>query len=158
METLKVLNNFLPQHELDKIPRYPGFNPFRHYWYDSPPQRGYQSAILEEASSFVDLSEIVGFEEWFHNPSLFSLPGKHYDKDEMLYNKTKVLSFPLCSCVFYMKVEDLNGANLEIEGERPIIPTPNTLVIFKPGVLHEVTPYRSGTRTSLNINPWNRLL
>ena len=154
----KVLKNFLEPSVLGSISSYKGFNPFKARWYDAPIEREYQKNILEEASSFVELDRLVGIEEWFHNPAFLHLPGKHYDKDEYLYERDGTLDFPLCSCVLYMKVEDLVGARLIIEDSFEVVPESNTLVLMKPGTLHEVTEYVSGTRTSVNINPWSRPL
>lgn len=150
----KEIKNFLPEKVLLSIPKHRGFNPFSTKWYDCPLEREYQQYIIEEASSFVDLSSMVGIEEWFHNPCFIDLPGEHYDKNEKLWLENRHLEFPLCSCVLYLKVENLMGADLLVDRRIKITPESNKLVLMKPGVIHEVTSYESGVRTSINLNPW----
>lgn len=154
----KVIKNFLPKEDLFKLPLSKGFRLFKSTWFDFPFELNYHNFIIEEAKSFVNLDNIVGLEQWHHNPHFMPLPGEHYDKNEYLYATEEKLEFPLCSCILYMKIEDLVGSNLLIENEIELVPETNTLILMKPGVLHAVTDFTSGTRTSLNINPWDKKL
>lgn len=153
----KVVDNFLTYSELRSISRDRNFSPFKGQRH-SLPVEGYRNKILEEAETFADLSNAIQIEEWFHNPAFSSLPGKHYDKDERLFRATGNLQFPLCSCILYVKVENLVGSELIIDSKYVIVPKTNRLVLISPGVEHEVTPWVSGTRVSVNINPWDRYL
>ena len=78
------------------------------------------------------------------------------DKDEQLNGNKSILSFPLCSMVYYLIVENLEGGQLHVEDDI-ITPKTNRLVIFSPGKNHYVQPY-TGTRISMLVNPWDRVL
>jgi hypothetical protein len=149
--------NVLPIKELRGFYKYKDFNPFESKWYDFPLERYYQQKMAEYAGEFADLSSAVGAEEWSHNPHWGSLPEAHYDKDEYLYVTTGDLEFPICSAILYIKVEDLIGANLKV-GEEIIVPETNMLVLLNSGVWHEITPYESGTRVSIYLNFWDRVI
>ena len=153
---LKEIPNFLSERLLKSIPRRRGFNPFEAKWYDSSELAEYQLAILEEARSVYNLDTMVGIEEWHHNPCFMPLPGEHYDKNEKLFEEKNHLEFPLCSCVFYMKIEDLEGGHLIVDKRMEVVPESNKLILMSPGIIHSVTEYISGVRTSLNINPWEK--
>jgi hypothetical protein len=155
----RVIKDFLSKKQLDSITRTKTFKILGSMWFDMPAAYEYQNYILEEAASFIDISKAIGFEEWFHDPFFRGLPTKHYDKDEGLYAATKQLKFPLCSCILYMRVEQLEGAKLHIiDGETLVVPESNMLVLMAPGVYHQVTEYKSGIRTSVNLNPWSEKL
>ena len=49
--------------------------------------------------------------------------------------------------------KDIKGGRLLFEDGLILEPRFNRLVIFSPGLLHGVEPFR-GKRTSININPW----
>lgn len=152
----KIVDNFLTGKELAGISRERGFNPFG-YSIHKVPLTGFKAKLFEEASKFVDLSTTIQAEVWYHNPVFSPLPKKHYDKDEALHRATGELSFPLVSCILYLKIGALVGSDLLIE-EDVITPKPNRLVLMKPGVEHEVTPWISGTRVSVNMNLWDKKL
>ena len=150
-----IVENFFSTEELSSIARVKGFNPWITTWTSLESLHAYQSSIVAEAEKSFDLSTLVGVEEWQHNPAFRRLPGEHYDKDESLWQKEEQLVFPLCSCILYMKVENLVGSNLVLNKEIEITPQSNMLVLLPPGLLHEVTPHESGVRTSINLNLWN---
>lgn len=155
----RIVKNFLPQKQLDSITKTKTFKILGSMWFDMPAPYEYQNSILEEASGFEDISSAIGFEEWFHDPFFRDLPRAHYDKDEGLYEATRELKFPLCSCIFYMRAEQLEGAQLHIiDKEVLVTPESNMLVLMKPGVYHKVTKYKSGVRTSVYLNPWSEKL
>jgi hypothetical protein len=151
----RVINNFLTKEDLLSISKFRDFNPFQPSWVSKENLKGYQIKILEEASKTYNLDKAIGIEEWHHNPCFMPLPTEHYDKDEILFKEKNHLRFPLCSCVLYMKIENLRGARLIIDKRIEIVPESNTLVLISPGITHRVTDYVSGTRTSLNINFWD---
>ena len=134
------------------------FAPTRGVWL-SHPNETYTDDILTTAGNYYDMNKCVGFEVWTHNnskPTADYDGGWHYDKDEYRYGLNNILSFPICSCIFYVEVQNLEGGRLVIEDIK-IIPRPNRLIIFGPGKKHYVEDF-SGVRYSININPWNRKL
>jgi len=149
----KIIDNFLPQ---DMLKVGSLLNPFISKWFRYPAEKPYQNAILEEANKYFPLDACVGFEEWSHNPHWSPLPNPHYDKDEKVYSALGILKFPICSCILYLKVENLIGAHLYLDDIGKVIrPRTNRLVLLAPGVFHSVTEFKSGTRVSVNINPWD---
>jgi hypothetical protein len=123
-------------------------------WFNLPVKREYQKQILEYVKDYVPIDNAVGIEEWGHVPETLPFPQKHLDKDEELYKSTGELKFPLCSCIYYHKIENLVGADLMVETHK-ITPESNMLVLLKPGIWHEITQYTSGTRTAVMINVWD---
>ena len=122
----------------------------------------YQKQILAHALNYYDLSDMVGFEEWGHVAGIRKFPESHQDKDEHLAAETGEVRTPLCSCIYYHKVENLEGADLyllEEDDENKILdivkPQTNMLVLLDPGVWHGISTYVSGTRSTININPWD---
>jgi len=113
--------------------------------------------ILEQVEDFIGNEETLGVEQWAFHSELTQLPDLHQDRDEELFDRTGKLSFPMCSCVAYLSVENLKGANLEI-GEDAVSPKTGMLVLIAPGVWHKVSEYVSGKRHSLNYNFWNKPL
>mgnify|MGYP006256260619 FL=1 len=123
-------------------------------WYSLDQEHHFQDfcvKMINIAASFYDFSTCSGYEFWSHyntRPSDW-----HIDQDEQLKNITGQTRFPLCSMVYYAKVENLKGGNLHIEDDI-IRPKSNRLVIFSPKLDHFVEPLR-GDRISLCINPWS---
>jgi len=106
------------------------------------------SFLIKKASKFFDLTSMIGCECWAH---FGTYPGMHIDKDEVLQNTAGKLAFPLCSIVYYADIDVIGGMFFtETISVKPIT---NRLVIFSPGILHGVEPYR-GRRLSIAINPW----
>lgn len=108
------------------------------------------SNLVEFASKEFDLSDTVGYELWTHYNTK---PDWHYDKDETLYNETKLMRFPICSIVYYPLIENITGGKFITE-DISISPKTNMAITFSPGVLHNVEPY-IGNRFSLLLNPWS---
>ena len=126
-------------------------------WYDLEDEHLYADfchSILRITSTCVDLTGVVGYEFWDQNNAKVDW---HYDKDEVLYEKEKILKHPICSTIYYLEVNDLTGGQLVIEDDFIVTPKTNRLIIFGPGRQHRVETY-TGTRCSLNINLWNRKL
>ena len=104
--------------------------------------------LIDIARDYFDLEKSIGYEM---HKNLMG-PTFHYDKDEMLYQKTKVYSFPLCSMVYYPKIENLIGGDLAFESLM-LKPVTNRLVLFSSNLMHGVKKH-TGTRVSIGINPW----
>jgi hypothetical protein len=119
----------------------------------------YYWLLAHKASSYYDIQQLKGMEMWTHlntRPQGDIAGGWHYDKDEHRWATNKILSFPVCSLVYYTKVDKLYGGRLLFRDVK-ITPKTNRLIIFGPGRQHRVETY-TGTRCSLNINLWNRKL
>ena len=113
--------------------------------------------LLEQVEDFIGSKKTIGVEQWSFHSELTLLPGLHQDRDESLFDKTGELSFPMCSCIAYLSVEDLEGANLQIE-DNIIVPKTGMLVLIAPGVWHKVSDYKKGKRLSINYNFWDKPL
>ena len=125
-------------------------------WYDLNHDHLYKDfclSILDIAKKYFDLSNAVGYEFWGHNGTR---TGWHYDKDEDLLEREGKYSFPLCSTVYYLEVDRLQGGQLAVESDL-ITPKTNRLVMFSPRKYHGVEPFK-GKRVSLLINPWSHPL
>jgi len=105
--------------------------------------------LLKEAAKYFDLSSMVGSEYWAHYGTR---PGWHVDRDEKLAETTGVISHPICSIVYYGLIDGLVGGKFMTETE-VITPKTNRVVMFSPGILHNVEDY-SGIRLSVAVNPW----
>ena len=104
--------------------------------------------LLKLASNYFDLSNMVGSEYWAHYGTR---PDWHVDKDEKLYEQSKVLKYPICSIVYYADI-NVVGGNFVTETSM-VKPVTNRMLIFSPNLLHCVEPY-TGTRLSIAVNPW----
>ena len=69
--------------------------------------------ILEQVEDFIGNKETLGVEQWAFHSELTQLPDLHQDRDEELFDKTGTLSFPMCSCVAYLSVENLKNAPID---------------------------------------------
>ena len=128
-------------------------------WYNIDIPEKYTGDILNKASNYYNMNSAIGYEVWIHKntrPKADYNEGWHIDKDEHRYNLNKVLRFPICSCVFYLEIQNLKGGRLIIESVE-VTPKTNRLVLFGPAKKHYVENF-TGERYSININPWNRLL
>ena len=108
-------------------------------------------SLLSECKEYYNLSNYVGYEFWTQNNTRPS--DWHYDKDENYYNLTGSYKYPICSIVYYLKVNNLEGGLLHLE-DNIIFPKRNRMVIFPPGICHYVEDF-SGERVSILVNPWN---
>lgn len=109
--------------------------------------------LLNEAEKHFDLSECIGYEVWKqNNPEL----GWHKDKDEVLYKEEKTFLYPICTLVYYLRIEKILGGKLLFEDGTSIKPLQNRLVMFGPGIEHAVDEMFTvdGHRDSIIINPW----
>jgi hypothetical protein len=104
--------------------------------------------IIGMAGQYFDVSNAVGYE--MHRNDL--PPNPHYDKDELLYQTTGQLSFPLCGIVYYPWEENLNMGHILFD-EIAIKPKTNRLLIFRGDLFHNGIPH-TGVRVSIGINPW----
>ena len=107
--------------------------------------------MINVASNLYNLSTCKGYEFWSQNNT--RPQNWHIDQDEQLVAKTNQTRFPLCSMVYYLKIDNLRGGKLHIEDDI-ITPKTNRLVVFSPQLNHCVVPF-VGDRISLCVNPWS---
>jgi len=167
IENVIIVNNFLPKITFEKFQKY-FFESFTRencnlQWYsldETHSRRDMCMHLLNFASNYFDLSKCVGYEFWCqHNTKPESggpSGGWHYDKDELHFEQTGKLKFPLCSIVYYVNVQYLTGGCLYVEDIK-ISPQNNRLVLIPPGKEHCVEEF-GGKRTSMLVNPWDKVL
>ena len=71
--------------------------------------------MINVASNFFDLTSCIGYEFWSQNntrPEIGILI-----KDEQMKANTGQTRFPLCSVVYYVKVDKLKGGKLHVEDD-----------------------------------------
>jgi len=128
------------------------------YWFDMDqdhPCKKECMTLLEIGGKHIDISSAIGYETWIR---INTRPaGWHCDQDDRLNLTENKTSYPLCSMVYYPYVdEDLKGGKLEFEDGRKFTPKTNRLIVFGPGIRHNVEENYVGDRISLALNPWPR--
>ncbi len=155
--TTVVLDNVFDASTVDSILNNMDDSSSNVKWYDLSHKHVHADLclkLLEITSRYYEISSCIGYEFWTRLSTC--VEGWHYDKDERLSENKKILSFPLCSIIYYPHVRDLKGGRLLLEGDM-ITPKSNRLVIFASGVYHNVENF-SGERLTMVINPWDRKL
>lgn len=127
-------------------------DPFFYMMSDRHLYDNFSLSMIEIAKQFYDLSSSVGYEFWTRLNRCVG--GWHCDKDERLYDEQKIVSYPLCTIIYYPHV-DMKGGELLL-GDDKILPKTNRMVIFAPGIPHNVEDF-TGERISMMVNPWNRI-
>lgn len=153
----RVIKNFFTEDELNNLKKVSSNCLDDSYFIPTKFFSREHKKALQACFSFVGEDSVVGVEQWAFHTDFTSLPDEHQDRDENLFEKTGELSFPICSCVIYLNIEDLVGAELEI-GSTKIVPETGMLVLIGPEVWHRVADIVSGKRHSLNYNFWNKPL
>ena len=126
-------------------------------WYDLDEDHTFANfcnSLIHLTNEFIDISSCVGYEFWTRLNTCVG--GWHRDKDEELYKRENVLSYPLCTILYYPHVKNLTGGQLLLEDDI-IMPKPNRMVIFASGMFHNVKEF-TGERTAMIINPWSKKL
>lgn len=118
-------------------------------WVNSEEINLWQKQMMEFAFRAMGNFKYMGLESWSHYQTK---PEWHYDKDEDLYNQTGILAFPICSIVYYPKIDLVSGGEFITE-DVTIKPKNNRLIVFSSGVYHSVNDFK-GERFSVIINPW----
>ena len=94
--------------------------------------------MINVAGNFFDLTSCIGYEFWSQNNT--RPKDWHIDKDEQMKANTGQTRFPLCSVVYYVKVDKLKGGKLHVEDDI-VTPKSNRMVIFSPKLNHCVEPH-----------------
>ena len=92
---------------------------------------------------------MVGVECWSH---INTHPDWHIDMDDVHFLKTGEVKLPICSIVYYAKIQNMIGGSLMVEDEI-YVPKTNDIVTFKKGLSHNVENF-TGERIIIAINPW----
>ena len=111
-------------------------------------------SMVNLASQYYDLTNAVGYEFWTRLNTC--VEGWHRDKDEKLFDEKNMLSFPLCTIIYYPYVDNMKGGELLL-GSDKILPKTNRLVIFAAGIPHNVEDF-TGNRISMMVNPWAKVI
>jgi hypothetical protein len=106
--------------------------------------------ILEVAGQYQNLSKTVGCECWSH---FNTGPPWHIDRDDLLFHQTGEIQTPICSIVYYARINNLRGGNFKTRTES-ITPVHNSMLMFGPGIEHAIDEF-NGERISIAINPWD---
>ena len=111
------------------------------YWFDMDqdhPCKKECMKLLEIGGKYIDISSAIGYETWIR---INTRPaGWHCDQDDRLNLTENKTSYPLCSMVYYPYVdEDLKGGKLEFEDGRKFTPKTNRLIVFGPGIRHNLS-------------------
>ena len=110
-------------------------------------------ALIDVAADYFNLENTVGYENWAHNRP-YDYPSLHVDKDERLFEEQDILRHPLCSIIYYVYINNLEGGDLVSPNNWRVTPKQNRVVIFGPEVPHIVEDFTGG-RISFMVNPWS---
>lgn len=148
MDKLIILDGVFDARDIELIAEF-DYGDGGEKWYELGANPTHEK-ILEICRAHFDLTGVIGYEMWRNS----SNPGRHIDKDEVIYREEKRLVLPQCSAVYYPRVEHLNGGEFYTDDVR-FFPRTNRLVLFSPKVEHGVSAY-TGTRMAVSINPWRQ--
>ena len=129
-------------------------NPFFYKLGESHFHDNFSYATLDVASHYFNLKTCIGYEFWTRLNRCVG--GWHQDKDEKLYDKKGIESYPLCSIIYYVHVKNMTGGELLL-GTDTILPKSNRMVIFASGISHNVNEF-TGERICLLVNPWDKIV
>lgn len=144
---IHIFDNALPEDDLAEIQKKMWSWPNGDTWFNF----GSESVIekmIDVAGRYFDVTSAIGYEMHRNDHT----PYPHYDKDEILFQQTGKLKFPLCSIVYYPYEKDLNMGHI-LFNEIAVKPMTNRLIIFRGDLFHSGLPH-TGTRVSIGINPW----
>lgn len=152
-----ILDDVLDDVSIDKINGAINNSTENTLWYDLDQDHifaNFCTTLIRLTNDFIDISSCVGYEFWTRLNT--NVGGWHRDKDEELYERENILSYPLCTILYYPHIKNLTGGQLLLENDI-IMPRANRMVIFSSGMIHNVQEF-TGERTAMIINPWNKKL
>ncbi len=152
-----ILDDVLDQLSVDKINSVINNSTEKTTWYDLDEDHIFANlctSLIHLTNEFINISSCVGYEFWTRLNT--NVGGWHQDKDEVLYERENVLSYPLCTILYYPYIKNLKGGQLLLEDDI-IMPRTNRMIIFASGMSHNVENF-TGERTSMIINPWSKKL
>jgi hypothetical protein len=157
MQNIIIVDDYLKESLIVEVLDNLKNNNISETWFDKNQSHTYSllcQTLLFESSKYYDLKNYSGYEFWTQNntkPRTW-----HVDKDEYCHFNTGIYKFPICTVVFYLKVNNLSGGTLCLK-DCNIVPKTNRLIIFSPGIWHNVEEF-TGERVSIIINPWDEKL
>jgi len=139
--------------------------------------RDFCYCLMNLANTYFSLKDCTGYEFWIHKDT--KPPTWHIDNDERRRQEDNLMSFPLCSIIYYLNVQNLIDGKLNVSHDESItpgstnddyertrsklkkdpgtndviVPKENRMVILPPGKFHNVNSF-IGKRLSIVINPW----
>ena len=148
-----VIDNVLDDESVSKI--YKSLdestkNPFFYKMSDNHLYDNFCLSMINLASQYYNLTSAIGYEFWTRLNTC--VEGWHRDKDEKLFDEKNILSFPLCTIIYYPHVDNMKGGELLL-GNDKILPKTNRMVIFDSGISQNVENF-TGDRISMMVNPW----
>ena len=152
-----ILDDVLDELSVDKINGAINNSTEKTLWYNLNEDHTFANfctSLIHLTNEFINISSCVGYEFWTRLNTC--VEGWHRDRDEKLYERENVLSYPLCTILYYPHVKNLTGGQLLLEDDI-IMPRTNRMIIFASGMSHNVRDF-TGERTSMIINPWSKKL
>ena len=144
-----MIDNFFSKNDHAEILEKYESNHFSdHFVYFNCGQHAFVEEIITASRKYVDYDNHVGYEMRFNGGTI----NPHRDKDEKLFDEKNILSFPLCTIIYYPHVDNMKGGELLL-GNDKILPRTNRMVIFASGISHNVENF-TGDRISMMVNPW----
>jgi hypothetical protein len=147
---IHIVDNIFSDSELPQVQEWAEAMSHDDEWFE-PSELAYAAQLIELAGKYFDLSSMIGCEMHIN----YDTPDPHKDKDEEAWFSHKQMIHPLCSIVYYPKIE-MQGGKLVFPEEGVVVtPKTNRTVIFSSDLLHAGTPC-AGIRQSIGINPWDK--
>ena len=146
-----IFDNTFKKEELTAVQEWAESLPTGDTWFELS-EISFASQLIDMAGKYFDLSSIIGCEMHIN----YDTPDPHKDKDEDAWSDYRKMIHPLCSIVYYPKIEMNHGGDLTFPKAGLVVtPKTNRTVIFRSDLLHSGTPFK-GERQSIGINPWHR--
>ena len=145
-----IFDNTFKQEEMDTVQEWAVSLPRDDTWFEMS-ELLFAQQLVDLASKYFDLNTTVGCEMHIN----YDTPYPHKDKDEDAWFSHKQMIHPLCSIVYYPKIEMQGGKLIFPEEGVVVTPKTNRTVIFRSDLLHAGTPC-AGIRQSIGINPWDK--
>ena len=180
--SLIILDDVFPEKcfkEIQKHQLEPKENEDKERWFlldTEHSSKNLAKSLIKIASKYYSLDFYTGYESWHHRNT--RPPTWHIDNDERRRAEDGILSFPECSIIYYIYVNNLIGGQLYVSHNNDlgggsndlyeeiradgrldnqvadvVTPKNNRMVIMPPGVFHTVSHF-TGERAVIAVNPW----
>jgi hypothetical protein len=147
-----IFDDTFKQEEIEAVQKWAVSLPRDDTWFEMS-ELLFAQQLFDLAGKYFDLSNTVGCEMHIN----YETPDPHKDKDEEAWFSNKQMIHPLCSIVYYPKIEISQGGKLFFPDAGVVVtPKTNRTVIFRSDLLHSGTPC-VGVRQSIGLNPWDRV-
>ena len=146
-----ILDNVLSKEEIDNILFQNSH--FKNSTLYSLDEINFLKPLINIASKYYNFNKCLGYEVWSHANS--QPKGWFVEKDDTLPDNKK-FKYPICSILYYLIADDVDGGELNLENEIVIPPQNNRLVLFDPGFMQMFNLQYSGSLITIHINPWDK--